>query len=756
MGKPKKVNTETILKNETQWPFILLIAFYSIIFLISKGVTLGPYGIQLIGINLVNIVAAIYLFLNKTKYINNLNNLTKLPVIILVIFSLSQIISVFYADDFYNALFEIIKFLTIISSAFLIIFFLSDINIKTIKTLVVFFGIILFLETFFGLTEYLNTYRIREFSGIKKLLRANSENVNFQAVLNALRICFVLLGIYLFEKKYTLLFHILYFLGILTVFLITSRATFIALTIITILFGVFLTYNKRDYKNVGVLILSFFLAYFISLQSSKRLIEEEVSKKTVTTITTSDESSYVRLLLWGNSIELIKQKPIIGHGLGSYQNKTIPLESKQRIAWRISKYPHNDFLQTYAETGIIGFLSLLILLILVGLKSLRLAFSKNNEESTFALLILMLSIAYGVVSFLNFPRGVVAVFFNFALIIALSSWMFKNKFSANKNLFFIVPIIGLINLLMLYPNNLYRKSLIGQNLVLADDQDFKLIYQEVKNMIPIFPPIGETGMAINAQIFKYLAKERQNIEDLNNFKNQYWSNSNLRYADNQIVMFYDNKNEQDSVTKYFKRLFEMYPLVETTYANYVSKLAYNKDTTNIIKAINYYDGFLQKNRQNTINRIEPTLTFVSTKFLIDAGYPLNKIEQKFERQLKLYEQDSLINILNNNFKKFREDQKIAQPAKKVDLNNWDELVKKYETLLNNNPDKPSYQRDLAASYFKTNQPKKAIPLLEKLLASDHYINGEVEFLLGVCYINTKQKEKGCELIKKATQRGYQV
>jgi len=69
-----------------------------------------------------------------------------------------------------------------------------------------------------------------------------------------------------------------------------------------------------------------------------------------------DSSIATRLFIWRNMFSLSLESPLIGHGLGTFE-----LYAEKAIGWHIQA--HNEYLRTFFETGIIGLLSYLTLLI---------------------------------------------------------------------------------------------------------------------------------------------------------------------------------------------------------------------------------------------------------------------------------------------------------------------------------------------------------------------------------------------------------
>jgi len=92
-------------------------------------------------------------------------------------------------------------------------------------------------------------------------------------------------------------------------------------------------------------------------KSSPKVIERAVS---ITSVQKSGRASLQRFLMWRTAWEMIKEHPILGQGIGSvdifyprYQSKFLRLERYAPHRTRVF-HVHNEFLQTWAETGIIG------------------------------------------------------------------------------------------------------------------------------------------------------------------------------------------------------------------------------------------------------------------------------------------------------------------------------------------------------------------------------------------------------------------
>ena len=68
---------------------------------------------------------------------------------------------------------------------------------------------------------------------------------------------------------------------------------------------------------------------------------------------------FQRLRFYSQSISYIKNRPLFGYGIGNWRIYSIEADSKQMASYIVPYFAHNDFLEVFVETGILGFLSYL-------------------------------------------------------------------------------------------------------------------------------------------------------------------------------------------------------------------------------------------------------------------------------------------------------------------------------------------------------------------------------------------------------------
>ncbi len=127
---------------------------------------------------------------------------------------------------------------------------------------------------------------------------------------------------------------------------IAHRASVLGVMLITLLF--FKYNNKLIISSILLLSVLFsFLFFSYRLERFHKLYSLDKS---------DDYSIISRIELWKIAIDKIKEKPLLGYGMGGYKY------SISEPAVHIYKYPHNIFLEVQSEIGIIGTILLFILI----------------------------------------------------------------------------------------------------------------------------------------------------------------------------------------------------------------------------------------------------------------------------------------------------------------------------------------------------------------------------------------------------------
>lgn len=254
----------------------------------------------------------------------------------------------------------------------------------------------------------------------------------------AMYLVFALLIVMLFYKNWLAHLHLLNIkLGfmavvfLVTIFLCSSKLGLLsAFILLPTTFSVLL-YNKGYKKIIIGLVLALLglatASYKLFPTPFKRFQTAiNVTKSSQTIDKTDAESTAVRILIWKESIKLIKNKFWFGTTAGDVNDKLIESYEKEGLTGALTKKlnAHNQFLQTFIGTGFIGF----VLLILMTVFLIVYSFIKKNY--ILMLFSILISLNFMVESMLQTQAGF--TFFTFFLCLILKYNL--KEFSEYKNI----------------------------------------------------------------------------------------------------------------------------------------------------------------------------------------------------------------------------------------------------------------------------------------------------------------------------------
>lgn len=163
------------------------------------------------------------------------------------------------------------------------------------------------------------------------------------------------------SRQYVYLWLGLFLLATVNLFYIapgrTGMLVYIALIILTLV-------QRLSWKKLlpATVLLSVVIGvtYFTSSNFSTR-VNEAVDEMRSYQAESSRTSLGMRFDWWQNSIDLIKQKPIFGHGTGSFQ--AVQENLIQDSETQATDNPHNEYLFLAVQTGLVGLLVFVTLLV---------------------------------------------------------------------------------------------------------------------------------------------------------------------------------------------------------------------------------------------------------------------------------------------------------------------------------------------------------------------------------------------------------
>lgn len=219
-------------------------------------------------------------------------------------------------------------------------------------------------------------------------------------------------------------------LNVTGIFLCSSKMGLIsALVLLPVTFAVILF--KRGYKKtIAGLVLSLVIGLVVAYKLFPSPFERIRVAFTVTASAehidkTASESTAVRILIWEQAVKIIKQHPVFGITPGDTNDALYKAYEENGLTGALTKKlnAHNQYLQTFIGTGLIGFL----LLCLMTLGCMIIGFAKRNY--ILALFSILMILNFLVESMLQTQAGI--VFFVLFLCIFLQYDLSKMKENTN-------------------------------------------------------------------------------------------------------------------------------------------------------------------------------------------------------------------------------------------------------------------------------------------------------------------------------------
>jgi len=355
---------------------------------------------------------------------------TKLDLLV-ILFTLVIILSVLISETKTVSLQEFIIFLS-----YILIFFLitNNLNKKT--------DFNSFIRLFFIISLLISIYTIIQYYGVDPYLSdLNSLTSTIGQknwISNYLAMIFpVVFSYFLLEqsKKNRILYFFLLSILYATLMICQSRGIWISISLTTIIaIYIILKFNLlkvfKENKRGLVLILITFLVITIIYSTDNPLNKSAITvpQRAISTFDEQDPSINTRLLMWKTTFEMIKEKPLLGSGIGTFKMNYLIYQAEflKSNPYYI-KYSgkageaHNEYLQMWAELGIIG-LGMFIGIILM-FYSLIIDYLKKNDSDKEK--IIVFGLVLGITCFLihclfTFPLHVPALGVTFFTLLGLT------------------------------------------------------------------------------------------------------------------------------------------------------------------------------------------------------------------------------------------------------------------------------------------------------------------------------------------------
>ena len=315
--------------------------------------TLDKIGPQFLYLSSLSLVISLYLLFFKRKNETKVNHV----IISNFAFILISIISFFSSEFLLQSWIELIRLLTY----FISLYFLYIISTKSTNLIFNLLLLLFLAETIAVFSNFISVFDYENPLGRTRLLQGLSSNLNVGAFSILIKIPLVLT--YLSNQKKFLIITLSYVLlsiAVFDIFIMSSRGAILGLTIYFL--GLFSYYAvKRIFKlsktyQAQTSIIIFSLSLITAFFSHTLLFKNQQTFKVLNRMNSfeGDSSTSARLEYLDYSINMFKESPILGKGIGTWKVNSIDQIGEKLIEYQVPYHAHNDILQLLAETGVLG------------------------------------------------------------------------------------------------------------------------------------------------------------------------------------------------------------------------------------------------------------------------------------------------------------------------------------------------------------------------------------------------------------------
>ena len=771
LDRNSNIFNETIL-------FFFLICILLIDFLPQFG-SVEITAPQFAYLSLLNIITGVFLFKNQQFIPPGLTFLIKKNTLIkgYITFLFFCSLSLLYARNFSLAIVSFMNIATVFCLFANLLILLHN-KLYLIYKIAFLIGISVLVQTYIELNHFIGVAKNSSIVDALAELKGNTGNINIFAASLVGKIPFLLIGITYFSKwkKWILLLSL--FLAALLIFLTASRASYLGLFAEIILFVLlYIKINiqqKPYYVNYAAILISLGIAFFtanIIFEKGKDTARYQSVTNRVLQIgatKTKDASINARLTYWDNALQIIKENPILGIGLGNWKIDAMPYEKTQVNNLIISDHPHNDFLEIAAETGVLNSLVYLFIFIFGLITNVKTVIkNRNYEAQIIACLALLLLTTYGIDAFFNFPlyRPTMQLNFCFFLVLTILNAKSIEPYKSINYQLFVPLLLIIISIATFYFSFSTFKAyrLINDTRIDMAQEEVNYTYtaQEIIDRIPNFPNTQTNSQPFVELAGIYSLKEKKYPEALKYFNQSQKINPFTGRSEWYKYRIYKEIGIQDSAYYYAKKALEIRPRNESYYFSGIEVEVRKKDTTAILKLHNQFTNYVQKPSIwiNTSSAL--ALSQYSNKGLIkfiESGLALFPNDTTLLNRKKSFQNDAIKNS-HKNIKKANEistdtPNNLVLASQYAAERKYDKALLYYKKALKGDPTNIIITQNIGICYFKINQYNSAIIYLEKTLNSPTLTDGKTEYLLGAAYLNTQNTIKGCLNLKAAEKKNY--
>jgi len=576
-------------KTNFYYLFVIIPLFF-IPFLQSQKVLDTSIHIRFIAVNICLLIICLFLIFKRVK-----NKLISINVFFYfyIFYVLFSVVSFFISIDFAGAIYQLSMIINFGVIVFLF-FVLFQLYSFEIKNLAIFFCILTSAILIATIYQYFNTISSEGITHQSIYnIKASFSHKNILSEVLFFLFPFSVYLLFMESKIYKIWGCINSLVILFFIIVLITRAVWLALLIspiISIVLFFFISSKSIIYsfirnKKTYYFIIGFILIISVSIFAYSKLDSFETIKKSTQKIFSAYDSSQHRIELWKRSIDMAKESPLFGKGLGSWRIEVLKygnrnLQSEDNITFY--QRPHNDFLWILSEQGFIGFIMYLIILGIVFYYLIKILRQIDNvKKMVFFYLMFYLLVGYLVFSFFSFPReriehnlflGIV-----FAFIISFYEKIkpaASKKFINNKLIFLVIFLILIFNSNLAF-ERFGSESHLKEAFVARSQANWSRVIHEIEKAESPYYHLDPFSTPINW----YSGEACFNSGDVNKAKSEYEKSLKLNpyhiHVLNNLASCMEIKGYHQEAINIYKRAIEISPKFDDALLN-LTAVYFNK------------------------------------------------------------------------------------------------------------------------------------------------------------------------------------
>ena len=729
-------------------------------------------GSQWLYVSVVDFAILLYILLNQQQYKTAIDAVLKLKFTIVYSFLVIwALISITYSINAIESLVCLARLL----STYLIFINLSILfHKKELTTLfnvvAILVGVVLFFDAMYVITGFSKNMVDMNLDQNIGSLTGKNGNKNVMAASLLIKFPFLLFVILHNKLIGKIAGLVVLFLGMMALFILNTRSTYVGLGVLFVLFSVAVTLlnKKQGIKVIGInlayLILPLVFAFFAANGMLTKAVDVQgfqggygsVTKRVGDINVASEQNS--RIKLWKAAIDYSTKHPFLGAGYGNWKLASIPYEKEYTNDLFVPYHCHNDYIEMFADLGLIGGISFAALFILLGYTVLQFwRESKDNDHKLIMSIALMAIACYFIDAFFNFPAERTSMQTMFALSAAL---LFLPIYFTDSNntkqkdvkgtMLLLIPLLLVVG--AIYVNYQTYTSLKVQKYVMGEiNEDPKMALDDVKDAFPEIPNLSTSTLPIKALVARYYLRDKMNDEAMRLLNESDQVNPYLHYNDFIKTAIFSTQGKFDSTLYYAKKAFYNWPRATSYYKNMIFAAAKMKDTAEATKAFKTYIKYRNSGEgwnQYILGLIEINQTPIAqTRALLDTAI------SKFPADSALFVNTKSL-LYGNAISTGSLPNYAALGAQAFQKGKYTVAANYYLQASAAEPGNYTHFENMGICYYTAKSYDKAIQYFNRAIDLPSANTGKSEFFKAMSYIASGNNAAGCSALQAAKRKNY--